>query len=66
MLAAGLLAGAPGVRAPEAPTYYVDALAGRDEADGLSPDTAWRTIDRANRATYGPGAHENRGGKACP
>ena len=38
-----------------AATYYVDASNGRDENDGLSPATAWQTIDRLNQVIFGPG-----------
>ncbi len=38
-----------------AATWFVDSLGGSDSNDGLSPVSAWRTIDRANQATYGPG-----------
>jgi len=36
-------------------TYYVDPAAGKDEAPGTSPATAWRTIGRVNRAAFAPG-----------
>ncbi len=35
--------------------HYVDSVGGRDDYDGLSPATAWQTIDRANAVTCGPG-----------
>src|SRR5438094_10189608 len=34
--------------------YYL-STAGNDARDGRSPDTAWRTIGRANRQAFGPG-----------
>jgi hypothetical protein len=34
--------------------YYV-RQDGRDEADGISTNTAWRTIERVNRARFQPG-----------
>ncbi|HYO10643.1 MAG TPA: right-handed parallel beta-helix repeat-containing protein [Tepidisphaeraceae bacterium] len=37
-----------------AATYYVSAT-GSDQADGRTPETAWRTIDRANGRNWGPG-----------
>ncbi|MBI2571423.1 MAG: right-handed parallel beta-helix repeat-containing protein [Candidatus Schekmanbacteria bacterium] len=37
-----------------AATYYVSA-GGSDEADGITPGTAWKTIGRVNTGTYGPG-----------
>ena len=38
-----------------ATTYYVDALNGSDEQDGLSAETAWSTLDSANAVPLGPG-----------
>ena len=35
-------------------TYHVDPL-GNDSADGLSPETAWRTTAKANTAPLAPG-----------
>jgi hypothetical protein len=31
-------------------TLHVDAAGGNDDSDGLTPGTAWRTLDRANAA----------------
>ena len=39
----------PGPLQPKAQTYYVDANEGNDEADGTSPQKAWRTVARASR-----------------
>jgi len=36
-------------------TYYVDADGGHDDADGLGPGTAWRSLDRVNETTFAPG-----------
>lgn len=36
-------------------TYYIDASAGDDGNDGLRPDKAWRTLDKVNGWTFGPG-----------
>ncbi len=36
-------------------TYHVDAAAGDDARDGLSPATAWRTLARAKDLVLGPG-----------
>ena len=36
-------------------TFYVDATNGDDASDGLSPDSPWRSLGRANTATIGPG-----------
>jgi len=44
---------APGVPA-SLRTFYVDAGTGNDAANGLSPSTAWRTLDKANQ-TVQPG-----------
>ena len=38
---------APAVPAPLR-TFYIDAASGNDAATGLSPSTAWRTLDKAN------------------
>ncbi|NJP33344.1 right-handed parallel beta-helix repeat-containing protein [Micromonospora thermarum] len=39
----------------QARTYHVDCVAGNDSADGTKPTTAWRTLARVNKATFGPG-----------
>lgn len=36
-------------------TYYVDNVAGSDENDGLSPETAWQTLAGATMHSYRPG-----------
>jgi hypothetical protein len=36
-------------------TYYLDCLNGSDGNDGLSPSSAWQTMQRVNRAAFGPG-----------
>ncbi|MBQ9872949.1 MAG: carbohydrate binding domain-containing protein [Thermoguttaceae bacterium] len=33
-----------------ATNYYVDSRAGSDSADGKTPETAWKTLDRVSRA----------------
>jgi len=38
-----------------ATTYYVDASGGNDFNDGLSPQTAWRTISKVNSMDFKPG-----------
>jgi len=43
----------PPVRATR--TWHVDAEAGDDARDGLTPATAWRTFRNANGKTLGPG-----------
>lgn len=36
-------------------TYYVDADKGQDAADGLTPETAWRSLEKVNAAPLHPG-----------
>lgn len=36
-------------------TYYVDCSAGSDAANGTSPATAWRTLDKVAATTFAPG-----------
>lgn len=36
-------------------SYYVNCTAGNDNNSGTSPTQAWRTLDRANKATLNPG-----------
>ena len=35
--------------------YHVDSQTGNDAREGLTPDTAWRTLERVNAATFKPG-----------
>jgi len=35
--------------------YYLDSREGADTNDGLSPQTAWRTLEKAHRKRYAPG-----------
>ena len=35
--------------------YYVDSENGNDENDGTSPESAWKTLSRANANTFAPG-----------
>ena len=37
--------------------YYVDATEGSDENDGLTPETAWKSLDKVNQTTFAPGDH---------
>lgn len=39
----------------QAATYYIDSNRGNDQNDGLSPQTAWKTVDRVNRISAQPG-----------
>jgi len=36
-------------------TFYIDARAGDDAADGLTPKTAWKTLGRVRGRVLGPG-----------
>lgn len=38
------------------PTYYVDASAGSDAYDGLSPSAPWQTLERVNAASVPAGS----------
>ena len=40
---------------PTNTTYYVSSSVGSDQADGRTPQTAWRTLDRVNSASLKPG-----------
>ena len=46
-------------------TYYIDDAGGSDNMSGLSPDTAWKTVQRANDVLLNPGDSIlfKRGGK---
>lgn len=62
VLLVGLLAGALAcgvaarVRAEEpGRTFYVSSVAGNDRLDGLSPQSAWRSLDKVNAAALQPG-----------
>ena len=35
--------------------YYIDGSYGCDENDGLTPQTAWGTLDKVNATTFCPG-----------
>lgn len=39
----------------QAAVYHVDSQSGDDARDGLSPATAWRTLDRVNANVFRPG-----------
>ena len=38
-----------------AATYHVDSMKGADSNSGLTPDQAWKTLDRVNRQVFQPG-----------
>ncbi|HEY1111591.1 MAG TPA: hypothetical protein VGE76_23250, partial [Opitutaceae bacterium] len=38
-----------------AATYHVDSREGDDARDGLSPERAWRSIEKVNATTFAPG-----------
>jgi len=38
-----------------AAAYYLDAEGGTDDGNGLSPATAWRSLDKVNAFTFQPG-----------
>lgn len=40
---------------PQERRFYVDSQYGSDNADGLSPATAWRSVERVNRHSFVPG-----------
>jgi len=40
---------------PQGRRYYVDALAGDDARDGLSPGSAWKSLGKVNAAPLEPG-----------
>lgn len=58
MWSLGVLAALP-LRYVQAATtgkhYYLDSAAGNDAHDGSSQAQAWRSLDRLNKATFGPG-----------
>lgn len=35
--------------------YFIDAINGKDSNSGLSPEQAWRSLDRVNRHVFQPG-----------
>ena len=40
---------------PSAPAYYIDSRNGNDSANGRTPATAWKTLDRLQQVLLGPG-----------
>ncbi len=49
-----LLSGCSGVAVKEK-AYYVNSISGDDQNDGMSPETAWKTLERASRENYTAG-----------
>lgn len=45
------------VNAKPGRTYYVDNRNGDDANDGLSPKSAWKTLDKVNSITFQPGEY---------
>ncbi len=43
------------INAGRASNYYVDAAAGNDANNGVSPQTAWRTLAKVNASRFNPG-----------
>ena len=41
--------------AASAATYYVDSHGGNDDADGLSPQAAWKSLEKVNKNPAQPG-----------
>ena len=54
-LAVALAAAAGMAGTSDARTFHVDAAAGDDARDGLTPQTAWRTLAKVNGAALEPG-----------
>ncbi len=38
-----------------AATFYIDRINGADGNDGLSPETAWQSVEKVNETTFSPG-----------
>ncbi|MBI9107434.1 MAG: right-handed parallel beta-helix repeat-containing protein [Spirochaetales bacterium] len=36
--------------------YYIDSSSGSDGGSGLTPDSAWRSLDKLNNAVFAPGS----------
>jgi hypothetical protein len=45
----------PLLSSEEGYTYYVDSAEGDDEQDGLSQETAWKSLSNLNSVVFGPG-----------
>ncbi|RPI27883.1 MAG: right-handed parallel beta-helix repeat-containing protein [Acidobacteria bacterium] len=50
-----ILLSATSLSAQSRKTHYVDGTAGSDSANGLSPQTAWKTLEKVNSVAFGPG-----------
>ena len=56
IMLAGLLSTTAGLApAAAARTFYIDAALGDDAHEGLTPEAAWRSLARVNRAALAPG-----------
>jgi hypothetical protein len=58
LLALGILAALPldiARAAASGKQYYLDSKSGNDRYDGSSAGQAWRSLDRLNQVTFGPG-----------
>lgn len=55
VLALAVLLVSLAVPSSPAASYHVDATRGDDTHDGLTPRTAWRSLDRVNAAAFTPG-----------
>jgi len=55
LLSAALLGIAGGLACAAQTVHYLDCTAGSDAADSLSPQSAWRTVAKANAYVFRPG-----------
>jgi len=51
----GLRIPSEGAKGKMGNVYYIDATSGMDSNDGLSPERAWKSIEKANSAKLNPG-----------
>ncbi len=63
---AGIFISSPALRAEAGQTWYVDCSKGNDAADGLTPATAWKSVDAVSTRTFHAGdSIEFRRGTVC-